>query len=94
METGDIWLGGDLVPGTENDLYLSLAEELQETEGVVEGEWETRVPTTLAIVQDKSAKLEEEGLPCCHEVENEDTTTNIKESDYILHNIIPVEPQN
>jgi len=91
METGDIWLGGDLVPGTDNDLYLSLAEELEEIEGEVENEWETRVPTTLAIVQDKSAKLTEEGLPCCHEVENEEYTTNIKESDYILHNIIPEE---
>lgn len=89
METGDIWLGGDLVPGTDNDLYLSLAEEMEEVDGWVEEEWETRVPTTLAIVQDKSAKLMEEGLPCCHEVENDDTTTNIKESDEILGNILP-----
>lgn len=92
LETGDIWLGGDLVPGTENDLYLSIADELAQTEEeLVEEEWETRVPTSLAIVQDKSAKLEEEGLPCCHKVDDE-YTTNIRESDEILGNIVPVEP--
>lgn len=93
LETGDIWLGGDLVPETDNDLYLSIAEELSEPEGAVEDEWETRVPTTLAIVQDKSAQLDEDGLPCCNVVENEDTTTNINESNTILGNIIPTDPE-
>ena len=68
-------------------------EELSEPEGAVEDEWETRVPTTLAIVQDKSAQLDEDGLPCCNEVENEDTTTNINESNTILGNIIPTDPE-
>lgn len=63
----------------------------QTEESFVEEEWETRVPTSLAIIQDKSAKLEEEGLPCCHKVDDE-YTTNIRESDEILGNIVPVEP--
>jgi hypothetical protein len=67
METGDIWLGGDMVADTDDDIYLSIVDELQQPESVVEGEWETRVPSTLTIVQGKSAFLEEEGLPCCHD---------------------------
>ncbi|MCW3074672.1 MAG: uncharacterized protein JWP69_1741 [Flaviaesturariibacter sp.] len=89
LETGEIWLGNELVAGTPSDLYLSIAEEMQTLEGAVEEEWETRVPTSLAIVQDKSAKLEEEGLPCCHKVENEETTTNISGSENILEIIKP-----
>lgn len=89
IETGEIWLGNDLVPGAESDLYLSIAEELATIEGTVEEEWETRVPTTLAIVQGKSAFLEEEGLPCCHLVENEDSTNNILGTDDTLQIITP-----
>ena len=58
----------------DDDLYLSIAEEVQSTEGVVEKEWETRVPTALTIVQANSAPLTENGLPCCH---NEDETENL-----------------
>lgn len=68
MGTGDIWLGNDLVPGTDDDLFLSITEEMQTVEGTVEDEWETRVPTNLAIIQGRSAYLDESGLPCCHEV--------------------------
>lgn len=80
LETGDIWLGNDMIPGIESDLYLSIAEEMQTIEGVVEKEWETRVPTSLAIIQGKSAFLDQGGLPCCHKVENEETTSDIDES--------------
>ena len=89
LETGEIWLGNELVAGTETDLYLSIAEEMQTVEGVVEDEWETRVPTSLSIVQGKSAFLEEEGLPCCHEVHNDDTTSNIIGTDQTLQLINP-----
>lgn len=68
MGTGDVWLGNDIVSGTEDELYMSIAEEMQKpAEGKVETEWETKVPSTLAIIQGKSAYLEEEGLPCCHD---------------------------
>lgn len=89
LKTGDIWLGNNLVSGDENDLYLSIAEEMQTIEGVVEEEWETRVPTSLAIIQGKSAFLEDEGLPCCSNVENEVTTSNIVGSDTTLEIVDP-----
>jgi hypothetical protein len=89
LETGEIWHGNDLVPGTENDFYLSILEELQTTEGIVEEEWETRVPSTLAIIQGKSAFLEDEGLPCCHGVENNETTSGIRSSSEILQLLKP-----
>ncbi len=90
IETGDIWLGNDLVAGSENDVYLSIAEDMQTLEGEVEEIWETRVPTSLAIIQGKSAFLEEEGLPCCATVENETTTSHILGSDSTLKLIDPV----
>ena len=89
LQTGDIWLGNDLVAGDMNDLYLSIAEEMQTPTGIVEEEWETRVPTSLAIIQGKSAFLEEEGLPCCNHVENSSTTTNILGSNDTLQIINP-----
>ena len=65
IETGDIWNGGDLVIDQENDLYLSIAAEMQNIEGQVEKQWETRVPTALTMVQKDTVGLDETGLPCC-----------------------------
>ncbi len=65
LETGDIWNGGDLVIETDDDLYLSIEEELAEVEGFVEEEWQTRAPTSLTIIQGNSVYLDDEGLPCC-----------------------------
>lgn len=81
LDTGDITIGTTI--GSEN--YLSIVEELQTIEGTLEDTWESRVPTTLAIIQGKSAYLEEEGLPCCHE----DDGNNITPSENILGNILP-----
>lgn len=81
LDTGGITLGTTI--GSNN--YLSIVEELQTIEGTVEDVWETRVPTTLAIIQGKSAYLEEEGLPCCHT----DEGNNITPSENLLGNIIP-----
>ncbi|MFT6923145.1 MAG: hypothetical protein ACJA1C_002155 [Crocinitomicaceae bacterium] len=89
IRTGDLWLGNELVAGADNDLYLSIAEEMQTVEGTVEDEWETRVPTSLAIIQGKSAFLEEEGLPCCEIIENDDTTSNISGTEDTLQIITP-----
>ncbi len=82
METGEIWNGQGLVADQDNDLYVSIAEEMQTVEGEVEGTWETRLPTSLTIVQAKSALLEEDGLPCFCEEEQSDNT--IKPSTTIL----------
>ena len=87
METGDIWNGGDLVLETDDDLYLSIAEEIMEIEGFVEEEWQSRVPTSLTIVQGDSVYLEDEGLPCCSHIENAETTTHLMGSTNILTGI-------
>lgn len=84
LETGDIWNGGGLVMDTDDDLYLSIDEELQEAEGFVDQEWQTRVPTTLTIVQGKSVYLEDESLPCCDEEEKAGVDTLLRPSTAIL----------
>ncbi|MFL0094114.1 hypothetical protein [Tenacibaculum maritimum] len=64
MKTGEIWNGQSMVPDMDDDLYVSIAEEMKTVEGQVEDSWETRVPTTLTVLQAKSVALNEEGLPC------------------------------
>ena len=70
METGDIWNGGDLVVDTDDDLYVSIAEELQEIEGKVGKEWQSRVPTSLTVIQSDSVALNATGLPCCDMIDH------------------------
>ncbi|WP_460220383.1 hypothetical protein [Psychroserpens sp. MEBiC05023] len=74
METGEIWNGQGLVIDQDDDLYVSVAEEMQTIEGVVEGTWETRLPTALTILQAESAALLESGLPCFCEEHTDDNT--------------------
>lgn len=62
LETGKLWTGQGMT--TDNETYLSIMEDLQSVSGEVESTWETRVPTSLTIVQSKSAILDEGGLPC------------------------------
>ncbi|WBX76603.1 hypothetical protein PG911_18630 [Tenacibaculum ovolyticum] len=64
MKTGEIWNGQGMVTDTDDDLYVSVAEEMQTIEGEVEGTWETRVPTSLTVLQADSVALNEGGLPC------------------------------
>lgn len=64
MITGEIWNGEGLVVDTDDELYLSVAEEMQSIEGEVEGTWETRLPTSLTVIQAGSIGLNVEGLPC------------------------------
>ncbi|MEO0728405.1 MAG: hypothetical protein AAFZ63_27915, partial [Bacteroidota bacterium] len=85
FETGEIWNGGDLVLDTDDELYLSIDEELEEPEGNIEEEWETRVPTTLTLIQGDSAYLQGEGLPCCDNVDHqEEEQTGITKSTALL----------
>ncbi|MCK8481733.1 hypothetical protein [Psychroserpens algicola] len=80
METGEIWNGQGLVVDQDDDLYVSVAEEMQTIEGVVEGTWETRLPTALTILQAESASLLEGGLPCfCDEYSNDNTIMSSSE---------------
>ncbi|WP_428743405.1 hypothetical protein [Tenacibaculum sp.] len=64
MKTGEVWNGQGMVTDMDDDLYVSVAEEMQTIEGEVEGTWETRVPTTLTVLQADSVVLKEGGLPC------------------------------
>lgn len=83
METGSIWMGNQLAVERDDDLYLSVAEELQQPEeGIVEQEWETRVPTDLTILQANAAPLDETGLPCCH---NENEEDNLAYGHSVMH---------
>lgn len=73
METGCVWTGTGMVLWTDDEIYLSIADELNHIEGELEGaEWETIVPTSLTVVQAESVLLDEGGLPCCDEGEVED----------------------
>lgn len=64
MATGEVWNGGQ-VPTMDDKLFVSIIEELRNTEGEVEETWETRVPTSLTIIQAGSIGLEvPTALPC------------------------------
>ncbi len=57
MQTGQIWNGGE-VPVIEDELYLSIVDELREPKGEKRGKaWPTRVPTALTILQAQSIGL-------------------------------------
>lgn len=57
MQTGEIWNGGE-VPVIDDELFLSIVDELQSPKGVKEGKaWATRLPTALTILQADSIGL-------------------------------------
>ncbi|WP_417558509.1 carboxypeptidase-like regulatory domain-containing protein [Mesoflavibacter zeaxanthinifaciens] len=57
MQTGQIWNGGE-VPVIEDELYLSIVDELRAPEGEKVGKaWWSRVPTALTILQAQSIGL-------------------------------------
>lgn len=85
METGQIWNGIGLALDTDDELYLSIMDEMTRIEGAVEGEeWETVVPSSLTIVQARSAYLNDEGLPCCETDEEVLKQLNIEASSNLL----------
>lgn len=65
LATGEIWNGQGIIVDENDDMYLSIADEMRTVEGKVEEVWETRVPTALTILQAQS-----EGLPCFDEEHN------------------------
>lgn len=72
MSTGKIWNGGE-IPVIGNPLYLSIIDEIRQTETVKEGKaWVTRIPTSLTILQaDSAGLLVEKALPCdCDNLED------------------------
>jgi hypothetical protein len=79
IATGNLWNGGQ-VPVIGDDLYLSIVEELKNPTYYVEETWETRVPTTLTVIQKGSIGLDTEGLPCCED----DEDTGISQNEAVL----------
>lgn len=69
MATGQVWNGGE-VPVLGDDLYLSIIDELSMPEYVLEETWETRVPSSLTLIQAKTIALNAEGLPCYCDEDN------------------------
>lgn len=64
MATGQVWNGGQ-VPAVDDALFVSIIKELQTPEGEVEETWESRVPTSLTIIQAGSMGLNVvNALPC------------------------------
>jgi hypothetical protein len=80
MATGQIWNGGQ-VPAIGDDLYLSIVEELKNPTYYIDETWETRVPTTLTVIQAGNIGLTDTKLPCdCN------STNGIEQNDNKLGN--------
>ncbi len=64
MKTGQVWNGGQ-VTTVDDPLFISIVDELRTTTGKVEETWESRVPTSLTVIQAGSLGLEvTQALPC------------------------------
>lgn len=63
MATGLIWDGGE-PPILDDPMFLSILDELANPEYDIEETWETRVPSTLTVIQAQTIALEADGLPC------------------------------
>jgi hypothetical protein len=93
METGKIWNGNGMVIETDDQLYLSIVDEMTILDKDVEKlEWETVVPSTLTVIQASSVSLDEGGLPCCHSAE-EQATLNLGTSTNTLTLMDDTAPQ-
>ncbi len=85
METGEVWNGLGIALNTDDELYVSIVEEMTQIKGDVEGEeWDTIIPSDLTILQAQSVFLDEKGLPCCHTDEDVLNELTLKGDDTIL----------
>lgn len=66
IATGQVWNGGQ-VPVINDENFLDIVAEIREPEGEVEETWETRVPTSLTVIQAGTIGLDVSGLPCNEE---------------------------
>lgn len=89
MATGQIWNGGE-VPVIDDDLFLSLVDEMRSPKSTKEGEpWREKVPTSLTILQADSIGLKvEKALPCNCEpgVKFDDNLGEMCDSNFELNN--------
>ncbi|MDJ0629569.1 MAG: hypothetical protein QNJ44_15025 [Rhodobacter sp.] len=86
IQTGNPMAGGDLVGEDHEDLYASILNDLRDCneERVVEETFQSRVPSTLTILQKESALIDEAGLPCCDEVKAEESENTLVRHDKAL----------
>ncbi|WP_131368617.1 hypothetical protein [Chryseobacterium soli] len=65
LSTGQIWNGGE-VPVIDDELFLSIVDEMRSPKATKEGEpWREKIPTSLTILQADSIGLKvEKALPC------------------------------
>jgi hypothetical protein len=65
FQTGEVFSGKDMVTASDDNLYVSIADELTETEPVqIERSWKSKIPTNLTILQSNASALNIDGLPC------------------------------
>lgn len=89
MATGQIWNGGE-IPVIDDELFLSLVDEMRSPKATKEGEpWREKIPTSLTILQADSIGLKvEKALPCNCEpgVKFDDNLGEMCESNFELNN--------
>lgn len=74
LETGEVFEGEGLTIENDGELYVSIADELLPIEeGTVEKEWQSKVPTSLNIIQLDPLDFENGKIVCCNE--NGETVT-------------------
>jgi len=83
MQTGKVWNGLGVSFEASEDMFLaSLTDSFDGSSGTIEAEWQIIVPSTLNIIQARSAYLEDESLPCCdtEEVDGFEPNSNVLRS--------------
>lgn len=63
LETGEVW-SGEEAPTINDPLFKDIIDELEVIEGQLEKTWQSRVPTSLTVLQAGSIGLDVQGLPC------------------------------
>lgn len=84
MQTGQIWNGGE-VPVIEDELYLSIIDELRQPQGEKLGKaWWTRIPTPLTILQAQSIGLKvTKALPYNDDLSDFENPDEVPQSDQL-----------
>lgn len=65
FQTGEVFSGKGMITASDDNLYVSVADELAETEPVqIERSWKSKLPTNLTVLQSNASALNIDGLPC------------------------------
>jgi hypothetical protein len=68
LATGQPWFNGE-PPVVDDPLYVSIVAELSKPTGTPVGvPWNTNVPSSLTLIQADTVYLQNQGLPCCKDV--------------------------